>query len=97
MITIDTKYSRPGAPVLNVDDAGGAGVPVIFQHGLCGDAQQTIEAFPPNPRFRRKAIVKNLETFPAITQCSTKCRKALFGGSPAARSNTSVPTNHSSH
>ncbi len=56
MTTIGTKFSRPGAPVLNVEDAGGAGVPVIFQHGLCGDAQQTIEAFPLDPRFRRMTL-----------------------------------------
>ena len=40
-----------GAPVLNVDDAGGIGLPVIFQHGLCGDARQTIEAFPQEQTF----------------------------------------------
>lgn len=56
MTTIDTKFSRPGAPILNVDDAGGAGVPVIFQHGLCGDARQTTEAFPRDLRFRRITI-----------------------------------------
>ena len=56
MTTIDTKFSRPGAPILNVDDAGGAGVPVIFQHGLCGDARQTTEAFPRDLRFRRLTI-----------------------------------------
>lgn len=38
---------------LALEDAGGGGVPVIFQHGLCGDAHQTKEAFPPDPRFRR--------------------------------------------
>jgi pimeloyl-ACP methyl ester carboxylesterase len=38
---------------LALHDAGGDGVPVIFQHGLCGDARQTVEAFPPDPRFRR--------------------------------------------
>ena len=34
----------------------GKGLPVIFQHGLCGDARQTIEAFPRDPRFRRITI-----------------------------------------
>jgi pimeloyl-ACP methyl ester carboxylesterase len=29
-----------------------AGQPVYFQHGLCGSAAQTIEAFPEDPRFR---------------------------------------------
>jgi pimeloyl-ACP methyl ester carboxylesterase len=38
---------------LNVDDGGGEGLPVLFQHGLCGDAAQTREAFPDDPRFRR--------------------------------------------
>ncbi|MBC2834434.1 alpha/beta fold hydrolase [Paragemmobacter straminiformis] len=37
---------------LTVHDAGGAGRPVIFQHGLCGDARQTFEAFPADPRLR---------------------------------------------
>jgi pimeloyl-ACP methyl ester carboxylesterase len=56
MIAISTKFSRTGSPVLNVDDAGGDGLPVIFQHGLCGDARQTTEAFPRDPRFRRITI-----------------------------------------
>ncbi|MBV9299376.1 MAG: alpha/beta hydrolase [Verrucomicrobia bacterium] len=51
-----TKFSRTGVPVLNVDDAGGVGLPVVFQHGLCGDARQTIEAFPRDRRFRRITI-----------------------------------------
>ena len=33
-------------------DTGEAGVPVLFQHGLCGDARQTAEAFPPDAGFR---------------------------------------------
>ncbi len=37
---------------LAVHDAGGSGLPVIFQHGLCGDARQTSEAFPQDPRLR---------------------------------------------
>ena len=44
MTAISPKFSQTGAPVLTVDDAGGEGLPVIFQHGLCGDARQTIEA-----------------------------------------------------
>jgi pimeloyl-ACP methyl ester carboxylesterase len=40
-----------------VDDKGGSGQPVVFQHGLCGDANQTREAFPRSSildrRFRR--------------------------------------------
>lgn len=41
---------------LAVHDAGGAGRPVIFQHGLCGDARQTAEAFPADERFRRVTL-----------------------------------------
>lgn len=37
---------------LSVYDAGGDGLPVLFQHGLCGDARQTAEAFPDDHRFR---------------------------------------------
>lgn len=33
-------------------DSGGDGQPVVFQHGLCGDARQTAEAFPDNPALR---------------------------------------------
>src|ERR1700693_2241074 len=56
MTEISPKFWQAGAPVLNGDDAGGKGMPVIFQHGLCGDARQTIEAFPQDPRFRRITI-----------------------------------------
>ncbi len=56
MTEISPKFSQRGAPVLNVDDGGGDGLPVIFQHGLCGDARQTVEAFPQDPRFRRITI-----------------------------------------
>src|SRR5260370_2500856 len=56
MTKISPKFSQTGAPVLNVDDTGGKGLPVIFQHGLCGDARQTSEAFPRDPRFRRITI-----------------------------------------
>jgi pimeloyl-ACP methyl ester carboxylesterase len=37
---------------LNWLDSGGGGMPVVFQHGLCGDARQTAEVFPDDPRFR---------------------------------------------
>lgn len=40
---------------LNVDTAGEGGA-VIFQHGLCGDAGQTQEAFPAEPGFRRVTV-----------------------------------------
>lgn len=38
---------------LALDDAGGGGLTVVLQHGLCGDAGQTAEAMPADPRFRR--------------------------------------------
>ena len=41
---------------LAVHDAGGAGAAVVFQHGLCGDAGQTAEAFPAVPGFRRVTL-----------------------------------------
>jgi pimeloyl-ACP methyl ester carboxylesterase len=37
---------------LCVNDRGGSGTPVVFQHGLCGDSSQTREAFPRLARFR---------------------------------------------
>lgn len=42
-----------GGAALHVDDAGGSGLAVVFQHGLCGDARQTAEAFPRDALFRR--------------------------------------------
>ncbi len=39
--------------MLCVDDQGGSGAPVIFQHGLCGDSSQTREAFPRLAQFRQ--------------------------------------------
>jgi pimeloyl-ACP methyl ester carboxylesterase len=41
---------------LAVHDAGGSGLPVVFQHGLCGDARQVAEVFPPDPAFRRLSL-----------------------------------------
>jgi pimeloyl-ACP methyl ester carboxylesterase len=41
---------------LAIHDAGGPGAPVLFQHGLCGDAAQTAEAFPPLARHRRVTL-----------------------------------------
>jgi pimeloyl-ACP methyl ester carboxylesterase len=41
---------------LHLDDAGGAGAPVFFQHGLCGDAGQPREAFPSEPGLRRLTL-----------------------------------------
>ena len=56
MSAIPRKFSRTGAPLLHVDDSGGNGLPVIFQHGLCGDRHQTFEAFPADPLFRRITV-----------------------------------------
>jgi pimeloyl-ACP methyl ester carboxylesterase len=47
-----TTLARDGL-TLCVDDRGGSGMPVVFQHGLCGDSSQTREAFPGLDRFRR--------------------------------------------
>lgn len=37
---------------LAVYDQGGDGLPVVFQHGLCGDFSQIAEAFPEQAGFR---------------------------------------------
>lgn len=37
---------------LNFVRGEGNGTPVFFQHGLCGNAAQTLEAFPQDPRFK---------------------------------------------
>jgi pimeloyl-ACP methyl ester carboxylesterase len=37
---------------LNTVRGSGTGQTVVFQHGLCGNAAQTQEAFPNDPRFR---------------------------------------------
>jgi pimeloyl-ACP methyl ester carboxylesterase len=39
-------------PRLNLVRGEGNGRPIIFQHGLCGSAAQTMEVFPHDPRFR---------------------------------------------
>lgn len=46
----------PGFPSLHVDDEAGQGEPLLFQHGLGGDAMQTREAFPRGTAFRRVTI-----------------------------------------
>jgi pimeloyl-ACP methyl ester carboxylesterase len=38
--------------VLAAYDSGGDGLPVVFQHGLCGDIAQVAEAFPGEAGFR---------------------------------------------
>jgi pimeloyl-ACP methyl ester carboxylesterase len=47
------QFCPRGGPLLHVDDAGGAGIPVLFLHGLCGDARQTAEVFPRDEAWRR--------------------------------------------
>ena len=37
---------------LFVEDGGGSGEPIVFQHGLGGDAAQTREVFPSTPALR---------------------------------------------
>lgn len=44
------------SPSLNIDDTGGDGLPVLFQHGLCGDATQPAEVFPQGEAFRRITV-----------------------------------------
>ncbi len=39
-------------PELNLVKGKGHGQAVVFQHGLCGQATQTQEAFPDDPRFK---------------------------------------------
>jgi pimeloyl-ACP methyl ester carboxylesterase len=39
-------------PLLNLVRGKGQGQPIVFQHGLCGSAAQTTEAFPHDPRFQ---------------------------------------------
>jgi pimeloyl-ACP methyl ester carboxylesterase len=53
---LEHQFQAPDGPLLNVDDAGGGGLPVVFQHGLCGDVSQTREAFPADPAFRRITV-----------------------------------------
>lgn len=55
-MTHAVQFKSTRGPILNVDDAGGDGLPVVFQHGLCGDARQTAEVFPVDPRFRRLTV-----------------------------------------
>jgi pimeloyl-ACP methyl ester carboxylesterase len=39
-------------PKLNLVRGTNHGQPIVFQHGLCGQAAQTCEAFPDDPRFQ---------------------------------------------
>ena len=48
-----TSFTPADGPPLHVDESGGTGQPVLFQHGLCGDARQTAEVFPHSEAYRR--------------------------------------------
>jgi pimeloyl-ACP methyl ester carboxylesterase len=49
-------FMPPGGPRLHIDDRGGPGLPMLFQHGLCGDASQPAEVFPAGEAFRRITV-----------------------------------------
>ncbi len=49
------SFETNDGTLLNVDGTE-AGAPVIFLHGLCGDARQTDEVFPKEAGFRRITI-----------------------------------------
>jgi pimeloyl-ACP methyl ester carboxylesterase len=52
---MNVPFTRNGLR-LNASIADGDGELVIFQHGLCGSAAQTAEAFPQSPLFRRATL-----------------------------------------
>lgn len=56
MTGVCPAFQLRDGPVLNVDRAFGSGMPVILQHGLCGDARQTAEVFPDDLRFQRITV-----------------------------------------
>jgi pimeloyl-ACP methyl ester carboxylesterase len=49
-------FTPKGGPKLHIDGAGGKGFPVVFQHGLCGDAKQPAEVFPASKAFHRITV-----------------------------------------
>jgi pimeloyl-ACP methyl ester carboxylesterase len=49
-------FAPKRGPKLHVDDVGGKGLAVLFQHGLCGDAKQPAEVFPQLKAFRRITV-----------------------------------------
>ncbi|WP_413814627.1 MULTISPECIES: alpha/beta fold hydrolase [Ensifer] len=55
MIKAISPFETADGTILNVDTAG-EGQAVVFQHGLCGDAAQTDEAFPAKPGLRRITV-----------------------------------------
>lgn len=56
MIDREGYFVRPEMPRLRIDDTGGAGLTVVFQHGLCGSAPQPAEVFPQENGFRRVTL-----------------------------------------
>jgi pimeloyl-ACP methyl ester carboxylesterase len=50
---VNRSLERAGAPCLQVSESDAPGAAVVFQHGLCGDAAQTAEAFPDVAGFQR--------------------------------------------
>jgi pimeloyl-ACP methyl ester carboxylesterase len=50
-----SQFETSDGTLLNVDESGD-GLPVVFLHGLCGDAGQTREAFPGEHGLRRVTI-----------------------------------------
>lgn len=52
---MNSSFVTDDGTELHVDVAG-EGIPFVFQHGLCGDAGQTAEAFPPEPGYQRITI-----------------------------------------
>lgn len=51
-----TTFETADGVTLAVDADDSDGPPMLFQHGLCGNAGQAREAFPANPRFRRVTV-----------------------------------------
>lgn len=70
---------------LAVHDAGGSGLPVVFQHGLCGDARQVAEVFPPDPAFRRLSLDCRGH---GASEAGDACSIAVFADDVAALAET---------
>lgn len=54
-MTVSSTFETADGTHLNVVSEG-EGAPVVFQHGLCGDAGQTAEVFAGGPGFRRITV-----------------------------------------
>jgi len=52
---MSARFETADGTLLTIDESGD-GLPVVFQHGLCGDAGQTREAFPGESGLRRITI-----------------------------------------